>query len=179
MKWRWWEILSAFGQLSAVKMSFTDSVLRNNPWWVWAERSHPFPQLSLQFLRISHLGKQSPRILSWLEMMWEHYQSLLILFRVKYLGFQLASAALQLGLKVFEQGEVGDKAPRLNLLKFGKISFSLLIFWTIKIYIAFSHVTTQIKNSAWQKSPQSPLLAFFLECQLFQRSREARLCSFP
>lgn len=53
--------------------------------------------------------------------MWEGYQSLLILFRVKYLRFQFASTALQLGLKVFEQGEVGAKAPCLNLEDFGKI----------------------------------------------------------
>lgn len=53
--------------------------------------------------------------------MWEHYQSLLILFRVKYLSFQFASAALQLGLNVFKQREVGAKAPRLNLVDFGTI----------------------------------------------------------
>lgn len=70
------------GQLTVVKMPFTGCVLRNNSLWCWAGRPHPFPQPPLQFLRTSHLGKQSPRILSWLQMMWEHYQSLIILVRL-------------------------------------------------------------------------------------------------
>lgn len=52
--------------------------------------------------------------------MWEHYQPLLILFK-NYLSFQFTSTALQLGLKVFEQGEVGTQAPGLNLVDFGEI----------------------------------------------------------
>lgn len=62
--------------------------------------------------------EQSPRVLIWLQIMWEHYQPLLIPFRAKYLGFRFISKALQLSLEVFEQGEEGAKAPQLNLAGF-------------------------------------------------------------
>jgi len=62
--------------------------------------------------------EQSPRILIWLQMMWEHYHHLLIPSRAKYFGFQFISMVLQLGLEVFNQGEEGAKAPLLNLAGF-------------------------------------------------------------